>query len=146
MLADMDREVRNIELEKSDGSRVEATLTFWTESPGDPKLVELYLETEAAAYSVIERDFWAALVGLREILEPQGLRPVVYGASRNTTPSDKSRESGYGMHVYRMTPGRLAVRDDLVHIFDTGPDVDPALIEEQQAFAERWFDSLQPRS
>lgn len=142
MLADIDKEVRAIELVKTDGSQVAATLTFWTESPSDPKLVELYLETPEAHYSVVERDLWAALTGLREILEPQGLIPVVYGASRNANPSDKSRDSGFGMFVYRLTLGKLAAREDLAHIFDTGPDVEPSQIVDQEAFAQQWFDSL----
>ena len=144
MKADIDREVREIELVKDDSSLVKAQLTIWVESPGDPKLVELLLETPDATYSVQERDFWVALIGLREFLEPKGLIPVVYGASRNATPSDKSRESGHGMHIYRLTMGKLAGREDLAHIFDTGIDVDPATIAEQEEFAQRWFDSLKP--
>jgi hypothetical protein len=46
------------------------------------------------------------------------------------------------MHVYRLTLGKLAGREDLVHIFDTGADVDPALLSDQEAFAQEWFDSL----
>jgi len=144
MLADIDRDVREIEVVKSDGSRIPATLTLWTESPSEAERVELLLETEEATFSVVERDFWKALVGLREMLETKELRPVVYGASRNVTGSDKSIELSYGLYGYRLTLGKLAVREDLVNIFETGDDVDPTLVSEQLEFAQQWFDSLQP--
>jgi len=144
MLADIDSEVRQIELMKSDGTRMPATLTLWTESPTEADRVELLLETEEATFSVVERDFWKALVGLREMLETKELRPVVCGASRNITASDKSIEVSHGVYAYRLTLGKLAIRQDLVNIFDVSDDVDPAYVGEQEEFARQWFDSLKP--
>ena len=144
MLADINQDVREIEVLKSDGSRIPGTLTLWTESPSEADRVELLLETGGATFSVVERDFWKALVGLRELMEHKDLRPVVYGASRNVTSSDKSVEVSHGLYGYRLTLGKLAVREDLVHIFETGDDVDPVLVSEQEEFARRWFDSLEP--
>ena len=142
MLADINEEVRNIELADADGYRFPAKLTLWTESPSEENRVELLLETQEATFSVVERDFWKALVGLREMLETKNLRPVIYGATRNITPSDKSIESGYGLHAYRLTLGKLATRHELVHIFDTDDEVEPVMVDEQTEFAQQWFDSL----
>ena len=42
----------------------------------------------------------------------------------------------------RLEIGRSARLEDLVGIFDTGPDVEPATVAEQKMFADAWFDQF----
>jgi hypothetical protein len=41
-----------------------------------------------------------------------------------------------------MTLGQPALMKDLIGIFDTGPDVDPVSVEEQERFHRGWLNSL----
>jgi hypothetical protein len=47
---------------------------------------------------------------------------------------------GAGAQAYKMTMGQQAT--DLVSIFASGPDVEPATVDEQRAFFEAWGESL----
>jgi hypothetical protein len=38
--------------------------------------------------------------------------------------------------------GKRSVTPDRVRIFDTGPDVDPVTVDEQQAFYREWLRSI----
>jgi len=90
-----------------------------------------------------EEDFFSALATLREDLEAKGILLVCYGASKNVYPSPMSRSMGYGERAYRLKLGRRARSEDLVSIFESGPDVVPATLEEQEAYYEEWLNSLE---
>ena len=87
-------------------------------------------------------DFFDALIALRQTLEREGIFLLIYGASRNVWPSSMSRNMGAGTQAYRMEKGRQALRDDLVNIFETGPDIDPCTIAEQEKYKDEWLVSL----
>jgi hypothetical protein len=78
-------------------------------------------------------DFFDALVQLRRRLEKEGLLPVCYGASRHVYPTALARAAAHGLMAMRWTPGKRRA-DDLVFIFHTGPDVEPATVAEQREF------------
>jgi hypothetical protein len=80
------------------------------------------------------------MVGIRRELEKDGIRLRCYGASKNVYPSRMSIEMGAGAQAYKMTMGQQAT--DLVSIFASGPDVEPATVDEQRAFFEAWGESL----
>ena len=94
-------------------------------------------ELHAAAY-----DYFEALVTIRRQLETQGLIPVCYGASRNVFPSGMCRDMGAGLQAYKFALGRKPTLDDLVLILSTGPDIEPATVEEQRVYFESWLDSV----
>jgi hypothetical protein len=76
------------------------------------------------------------------MLEAQGLLVRTYGGSRNLVLSGMWRDMGAGLKGYRVSIGKRSVRADLVHIFDTGPDVEPATVDAQQAFGREWLRSI----
>ena len=84
-------------------------------------------------------DCFAAFCEVRKQLERQQLRPVCYGASINVWPSHMCRDMENGLRAYRMRAGGNARADDLVPIFETGPDVEPASVEEQEQWFLRWL-------
>ena len=49
---------------------------------------------------------------------------------------------GQGLKAYKQELGRQAMRSDLVMIFNSGPDVQPASVEEQEEFHYQWLQSL----
>ncbi|KLU03466.1 hypothetical protein RISK_004470 [Rhodopirellula islandica] len=53
-----------------------------------------------------------------------------------------SRSMGGGVKLYRLTLGKQALMDDLIHMFDTDDDVEPASIADQRAFFDKWIGSL----
>jgi hypothetical protein len=55
------------------------------------------------------------------------------------------RDMGRGLKAYRLEMGRSAQREDLVDIFDTGPDVEPVTVAEQKIFADGWFGQFRQR-
>lgn len=86
-------------------------------------------------------DFFDALLTLRSRLEAEGLLLGCYGCSRNVYPSPMDRDSS-SARAYRMTLGRPALEADRVGLFETGNDVQPATIAEQEAYRRDWFASL----
>lgn len=98
-----------------------------------------YIQGEIAAKDL---DFFAAMCQIRKELEVEGWRPICYGSSRNVYPSGMCRDMGRGLQAYKLQLGRRAVTADLVGIFDNGPDVEPASLEEQEQFWHEWLQSL----
>jgi hypothetical protein len=89
-----------------------------------------------------EYDFFKALCTIRRQLEPLGLRPRCYGASRNVFPSPMSCDMGVGLKAYKLRSGFPTEMKDLVFIFDSGPDVEPVSVAEQEAYYKVWLESL----
>jgi hypothetical protein len=87
-------------------------------------------------------DFFEALCSVRSQLETEGLLLGTYGGSRRVYPSGMGRDMGRGLRAYRMTMGQHARIEDLVGIFDVGPDVEPATVEQQGAFFRNWLASI----
>ena len=87
-------------------------------------------------------NYFAALQQIRLQLASEGLKPRCHGASLNVWPSGMCRSMGQGMLGYRLKNGATTTRDDLVRIFDDGPAVHPASVEEQRHFFEAWGKSL----
>ena len=67
---------------------------------------------------------------------------ATYGGSRNVFPSGMSRDMGSGLKAYRLTLGSTGRLEDLVGIFETGPGIEPATVDEQRAFFREWVSSI----
>ena len=91
-------------------------------------------------------DYFAALQEVRRELENNGWLLNCYGASKNVWPSAMARDMGQGLQAYRVRMGEPGRRDDLVGIFETGEDVQPATVQEQAEFHRAWFESLKHSS
>jgi hypothetical protein len=135
-------QVRDVEVQFDDSEIVPAKLLIWEESPENPELVKLCLEFRGKQISSNADDFFEAMCAIRKVLENEGALLRCYGASKNVYPSGMSRSMGTGEKAYKMTMGSPARLADLVSIFDTGPDVAPATLAEQEAFREAWSESL----
>lgn len=112
---------------------------YWNEGRFSRRLCRIILRFEGSELESGDEDFFAAFCRMREQLEKVGLTPLCYGASRNVYPSGMCRDMGDGLVAYRMRIGRHVGEDDLVSIFDSGPDVDPVSVEAQQEFFNRWL-------
>lgn len=104
--------------------------------------ITLTLQYPSCEITTQASDYFEALCQIRRQLEPTGRRPVCYGSSRNVWPSGMCRGMGLGIKAYKTQLGRQALRADLVSIFETGADVVPSLVEEQQQFHQEWLQSL----
>lgn len=97
---------------------------------------------DAALISEGHYEALSALAAVRLESEKEGLLPECYGAGLNVYPSRMSRSMGAGMKAYRMTMGKQALTENLVSIFITGPDVQPAKVADQEAYFSTWLKSL----
>jgi len=89
-----------------------------------------------------DTDYFAALALVRRDLEAHGWLLSCYGASRNIYPSGMARDMGLGLKANKLHLGQRGRREDLVDIFTTGPDVEPASVDEQEAFHKEWLASI----
>jgi hypothetical protein len=99
----------------------------------------LTLTFDGRSHTATDRDYFEALCKIRLELEKENALPMCYGASRNVFPSGMCRDMGRGLKAYKMTLGERGKQSDLVSIFATGPDVDPATVSEQRSFVESWW-------
>lgn len=99
------------------------------------RLTALYQAEEFVADA---SDFFSALQAVRtNFLEPRGIIPQCYGASINIWPSGMARDMGLGMSGYVRKPGHQAT--ELRGIFESGADMEPALVKEQSKFVHQWL-------
>jgi hypothetical protein len=85
-------------------------------------------------------DYFEAFSEIRVQLEKERLIPFCYGASLDVFPSGMGRNMGAGLKAYRLKVGKQA--EQLVHIFDDGPDVIPSFVAKQKEFFQDWLKSL----
>lgn len=83
-----------------------------------------------------------ALVALRRALEALGYRLRCAGAAVDVYPSGMARSMGDGRKAYRLTPGKPGLTKDLVDIFEVAESDVAATVAEQEAFFQRWVESL----
>ena len=88
----------------------------------------------------VASDYFDAMCEIRKQLEPDGWRLLCYGGSRNVYPSGMARDLGRGLKAYKTKIGRQA--NELVSIFDSGPDIEPSSVDEQKDHGQRWFRSI----
>jgi hypothetical protein len=115
-----------------------ASGTFLYDEHADQNRKSLTLHYPDGEITVAASDFFDALCDIRTRLEANGWRPVCYGSSRNVYPSGMCRDMGRGLKAYRLKLGRVPTVDDLVPIFETGPDVEPSSVQEQRRFWDEW--------
>ena len=106
----------------------------------DDSLIELSFDGNA--FTGTGDDFFDAFCQIREQLAPLGLLPQCYGAHLRAFPSGMSCSMGGGLKLYRLTLGKQALMADLIHMFDTDEDVEPATVADQRVFFDEWIGSL----
>lgn len=135
----MSSETYPIEVQLNDNHIAAGELVAWEEAPENRELVKLTLHFDGKEISGVADDYFAAMVAIRRVLEQEGALLRCYGASKNVYPPEMSRSMGSAVKAYKLTIGSQAKLADLVSIFDTGPDVVPATVAEQQDFFDQWF-------
>lgn len=103
--------------------------------------VRLVLITSDHTVETEAPDYFEALQKARRELVRKGMDLYCYGASRDVYPSGMSRSMGGGLQAYRLVMGKQAT-GPLLNIFDFGPDIDLASVEDQDRFFEAWIESL----
>jgi hypothetical protein len=134
----MSEEKHEVRLISESGESINAVLAY----DDDLEPCVLALRFTGKEITASEDDFFEALCAIRRQLESEGLQPHCYGASRNVFPSTMSRETGGGLKAYKLTLGNAAKMNDIVFIFDSGPDVEPVTVTEQEVYYNQWLKSL----
>ena len=130
---------KSIALITPDGSSAYGELKAWEEDPENTANVLIQLSYDGQMFAASSDSFFAALCCIRKELEALGLRIVCYGSSRNVYPSGMSRTMGCGEMAYKLYMGKKGARVDIVSIFATGPDVEPATIAEQRSIMNNGY-------
>ena len=115
----------------------EAEISFWDEGHNRSFL---RLWNDQIDITEEESTTWGAFRQVRLKLETRGLLVATYGGSRTVFPSGMGIDMSGGIISYFHSPGQRGGR--LVDIFHTGPDVEPATVAQQRAFADEWFSSI----
>jgi len=105
----------------------------------DNDLCTLYFTYQSQTISAEASDYFEALCKIRRQLEAQRIQLLCYGASKNVYPSGMARDMGRGLRAYKLTEGKQATTEDLLDIFETGADIQPATVAEQRQFYEAWL-------
>ncbi|WP_157445341.1 hypothetical protein [Deinococcus actinosclerus] len=125
------------------GQERQTTLTIQEKADG---LISLSLQVDSAGVlTAHEATGWDALTALRLALEAQGWLLICYGTSLNVTVTPMALNMGIGSVGSRL---RMGVRGglDTVDIFQTGPDVQPATVQDQLDWYQAWLRSLAANS
>ncbi|MEK6288508.1 MAG: hypothetical protein AABO57_22555 [Acidobacteriota bacterium] len=138
----MSFEVKQVGVILPSGNIADGEFKLWEEDPDEKERVKLSLTFRGKEISVVDGDFFSAMRSIRRELEKEGMVLNCYGGSKNVYPSPMSQDMGSGWKAYRLTIGRAARLEDLVSIFEVGPDVVPSSVEEQEAFFKSWAQSL----
>jgi len=135
--------MRTISLVNKSGESLPAQIECkFVSQGGYTEAHQIHLSAEGFEIKGEGPDSFEAFCRVREELERRGWLPHCYGASRNVWPSGMCRNMGGGTVAYRIALGQYAREQDLVGIFDTGPDVEPATVKEQYAFSREWLASF----
>jgi hypothetical protein len=141
---------QHFEIELSDGkgksipAALECEARHWNECGFSHRVCRITLRYEAEEIDCTDRDFFEAFCRVREHLEKVGLYPLCYAASQNVFPSGMCRDMGDGLRAYRLKIGSRVGEGDLVSIFDSGPEIEPASVKAQREFFESWLESSKP--
>lgn len=130
-----------IRLLTSDNTYLQAELHVW-EIDKAKQTMKFILEYDGKEIETISSSYFWGLHPVRLELEKEGLLLVCYGASRNVWTSGMAESMGLSFKVYKLTLGQHPNRNDLVIIFNDGPDVDPVTLAEQKAFHSQWIESV----
>ena len=104
--------------------------------------IRLVLELGSEVLTSSADDCFEAFCGIRKQLEERRIYPKCAGSVRSVFPSGMSRSMGSGLMAYRLELRHQALTKDLVGIFDDADGLPPSTVEQQEAFFEKWIDSL----
>ena len=121
---------------------------LWDEDSenSQPDHVRLSLRFAEEEITYSAEFYWEALCNIRRELEQNSILVHCYGGSKNIYPSGMALNMGLGAMAYRLTLEQPAKASDMVSIFDTGTDVTPTTVKDQELFFKKWLESVTKRS
>jgi hypothetical protein len=105
---------------------------FILDEEEDEELCNLSFEYPGGEITAEESGYFEAMCQIRLKLEAVGWRPLCYGSSKCVYPSGMCRDMGRWLKAYKLRFGPPAGLDDLVGIFETGPDIEPSSVAKQR--------------
>jgi hypothetical protein len=140
---------REITLKDTSGNALPAIVEYgcrdWTEDGCRHTECRIALKWDGGEIKGIDWHFFESFRRVREQLALQDLYPVCYGASRQIVVTGMAIDMGLGLKVYKAQLGCFLGRNQLVHIFDSGTDVEPVSVEAQQEFQHEWVRSVKSK-
>jgi hypothetical protein len=131
-------------IHRADGRRATCLLQLLDRSAEAPAYYQIQAIFGEKRWTRHDGDYFASLALIRRDLEAQGWLLFCYGGSKNVWPSGMCRDMGGGLQAYKLRMGEPPRQMDLVDIFDSGADVEPATVDEQEAFAQKWLGNRKP--
>lgn len=125
--------IKAVEVLLPDKTVVGGKFIIWSNDPQNPEVGRVDLQFLDKQFTGYDVSFNYALNNIRREIEPQGILLRCYGSSRTVHASGMSSSMGRGGFAYRMDVN-IPMDKRLVSIFDSGSDVDPCTIEEQDQF------------
>jgi hypothetical protein len=134
----MGRRVK-VQLGLADGSEESCTLDWGSEAAG----VKLAAASPSIGVATVAApDVFAALLKLREQIEPRGIVLLCIGSRRDAYPARMLSEMARGLKVYVLHSGKQASKADIIDVFGPAARSAVATITEQRARYDAWFQSL----
>jgi hypothetical protein len=133
---------REITIVGSNGEKQAATVSCheYRTKRGRRREFSIQLRAEGFNLDCTAGDFFEAFCRIREQLAALDFYPLCYGASRNVYPSGMCRDWSSGLTAYKVQIGKVR-QEDLVGIFETGPDVEVTTVAAQREFHTEWLNS-----
>jgi hypothetical protein len=135
--------MQKITLVGRDGNELVATVSsherHWNEGGFSRRECAIELCAEGIDIHSAADDFFEAFCGIRDQLAAHDFYPLCYGASRCVYPSGLLRDMGSGLEAYKLQMGKPVCEEDIVNIFENGPDVEVATVSAQRAFFVEWL-------
>ena len=138
----MTEQLYPVRLVSQSKAELEGVFVINEDEPIADEACRLILRYSGGEITAADLTYFHALCRIREELEVRGWRPFCYGSSRNVYPSGMCFDMGRGLQGYRRKLGQRGDLEDIVQIFDSGPDVEPVTVEEQEKFRHDWRQSL----
>ncbi|WP_157862339.1 hypothetical protein [Wenjunlia vitaminophila] len=136
-----------ITLDAVDGSGVRLPVKL--EVPTGPPCVIYLVRDGYERREVRAEDLFEAMIGVRKILEEEGLLLCAQGAMPDVFPSGMARQMGDGRFAYRLRHGESGNSgDEMVDIFAPAAMGEVVTISEQRDAVLRFYKSIRfkPRS
>ena len=134
-----------VKVRAEDGSTETAQIDWRTDDSGYPlDYAHVRIRLSGESREGVAPDCFDAFQLAREYFESAGYRFLCYGASPGVWPSGLRRQMQLGLVGYKHDLNREP-GPDLFDIFESGSDIVPSTVEEQNAFAQAWIESIAER-
>lgn len=135
--------VRSVEVLLADGLCAKVDVTVRISDAGDPRYHEVSVDVLGCRYiGLSPRGLFFALQDLRRKLEPMNVWLNCLGAKKDVYPTPMMESMGSSLEAVRREIGLQTKEKDVVDIFDIDSSKAVATVDEQEAYAREWSESL----